>query len=122
VFLIPTIKYYMLQVGAHLNTGMPDNPLTAVAVASLTDVIKGLLKAVVDANITDGGCKKKKLKVMNPEKEAKGYESSPVPDTIYCHFSPRNLFFLSFLISMDSKSLSPAMCYNSLSHNFSQFL
>jgi hypothetical protein len=85
VVLIPSIKYYMLQVGAHLNAGMPDNPLTSIAVASLTDMIKCLLEAGVDANIIAGGCRKTKLKVMNPEKEAKGYESSPVPDTIYCH-------------------------------------
>jgi hypothetical protein len=119
VFLIPSIKYYMLLVDAHLNAGMPDNPLTAIAIASLTDMIKCLLEASVDANITDGCCRKKKLKVMNPEKEAKGYESSHVPHTIYCHFSQINLFFLSFLLSVTSKSLSPAMRYNSLSHNFS---
>jgi hypothetical protein len=47
---------------------MPANPLTTVAVASLTDMIKCLLKAGVDANITNGGGRKKKLKVMNPEK------------------------------------------------------
>jgi hypothetical protein len=64
----------MLQVGAHLNAGMPDNPLIAIAVASLTDMIKCLLEAGVDANIITGGSRKKKLKDMNPEKEAKGYE------------------------------------------------
>jgi hypothetical protein len=60
----------MLQVGAHLNAGMPDNPLIAIAVDSLTDMIKCLLEAGVDANIITGGSRKKKLKVMNPEKEA----------------------------------------------------
>jgi ankyrin repeat protein len=69
VFLIPIIKYYVLQVGAHLNVGMPDNPLTAIAVAGLTDMIKCLLEA--GANIIDGSCRKKELKVMNPEKGSK---------------------------------------------------
>jgi hypothetical protein len=32
------------------------------------------LEAGVDANIIARGCRKKKIKVMNSEKEAKGYE------------------------------------------------
>jgi hypothetical protein len=32
------------------------------------------LEVGVDANIIARGCRKKKIKVMNPEKEAKGYE------------------------------------------------
>jgi hypothetical protein len=55
VFLIPSIKYYMLQVGAHQNASMLDNPLTTIAVASLTNIIKCLLEAGVDANIIAGG-------------------------------------------------------------------
>jgi hypothetical protein len=61
----------MLQVGAHLNAGMPDNPLIAIAVAILTDMIQCLLEAGVDANIIAGGCRKKKLKVMYPAKKLK---------------------------------------------------
>jgi ankyrin repeat protein len=51
----------MLQAGAHLNSGMPDNPLTAAASAGLTDIIKCLLEAGANANITDG------VSLMQPE-------------------------------------------------------
>lgn len=50
---IPSIKYYMLQAGAHVNAGMPETPLIAAATAGLIDIIECLLKAGANANITD---------------------------------------------------------------------
>lgn len=43
----------MLQAGAHVNAGMPETPLILAATAGLTDIIKCLLEAGADANITD---------------------------------------------------------------------
>ncbi|KAK3129216.1 hypothetical protein QOZ80_6BG0473810 [Eleusine coracana subsp. coracana] len=43
----------LIEAGAHVNAGLPENPLIAAATAGLTDIIKYLLKAGADANITD---------------------------------------------------------------------